>query len=59
MNITQWLQGKKTYGLTAIGLALVAAVKFHWIAIDPQTFQQLVDAVILAAIAALRSGVSK
>lgn len=50
-------QNRKTYGLVALGLGVIAAVSFGWIVIDPQVYQQVINAVTLAAIAALRAGI--
>lgn len=53
------LEGKKTYGLCAIGLALIAAFNLHWISIPQDQLNELTSLITLAAIAALRAGVSK
>lgn len=58
MNL-DFLKGKKTYGLCALGLGLVAAVNLGWISLDPKVFDELKSALVFAAIAALRSGVVK
>ena len=54
-KIIAMLEGKKTYGLCAIGIFILAAVSLHWITIDPQQLSDLKGAITLAAIAALRS----
>jgi len=59
MEIIDKLKGSKTYGLCAVGLLLFAAVKLSWIELDPKLFNDLQGAITLAAIAALRAGVSK
>lgn len=56
-EIEKFLAGKKTYGLVALGLLIVAAVRLDWIVLDPQLYQDLTTSVTLAAIAAMRAGV--
>ena len=55
----KWLEGKKTYLLVALGLGIYTAQQLGWITIDKATAQELMNAVTLAAIAALRAGVVK
>lgn len=49
------LEGKKTYGLCALGIFIFAAAQLHWIQLDPKMLQELQGTITLAAIAALRS----
>lgn len=51
------LKNRKTYGLVALGLGFIGAVVLGWVTIDPQVYQQTVNAITLAAIAALRAGI--
>jgi len=55
--MAKWLEGKKTYALVAMGLGIYAAQQLGWITIDKAMAQELMTAVTLAAIAALRAGV--
>ncbi len=59
MDILKALEGKKTYGLCAIGLAIIAAYNLHWIVIPEDQLKEISNIIILAAIAALRAGVAK
>jgi len=56
-NLWKSLSGVKTYGLCALGLALVGAIGSGWIQIDPKFYEELKTSIIFAAIAALRAGV--
>lgn len=49
------LEGSKTYGLVALGLAVIAAVNLHWLEVDPKIYTDLKSGLILAALAALRA----
>ena len=55
--MAKWLEGKKTYVLVALGLGIYVAQQFGWVTIDKANAQELMNAVTLAAIAALRAGV--
>lgn len=55
-RIEEWLKGKKTYGLVAMGLLLWAGAHLGWFAIDPSTLKDLENVVTLTAIATLRAG---
>lgn len=56
-KLREMVAGKKTYGQVAVGLGLIAAVWLGWIEIPADQFENLKDAIILGAIAALRAGV--
>lgn len=58
-SLIKYLENKKTFGVCAIGLVLIAAASLHWIDIDPKTFDELKSALLFAAIAALRASVQK
>lgn len=53
------LKGRRTYMLCALGLALVGAVSFGWIQLEPKVYEKLLATLVFAAIAALRAGVQK
>lgn len=53
-KLFQLLEGKKTLGVCALGIGIIAAVHLHWLQIDPQQLSDLKSGIILAAIAALR-----
>lgn len=52
-------KGSRTYGLCALGLAIVGAVSAGWIQLDPKLYDELKTAIVFAAIAALRAGVQR
>ena len=54
-DIIKALSGKKTYALCSVGLGLIALVILDFIKIPQEQLSQLIDAVTLAAIAALRA----
>lgn len=55
-DIIKALSGKKTYALCSIGFGLIALVILDYVKIPQEQLSQLIDAVTLAAIAALRAG---
>jgi hypothetical protein len=54
-QIETWLSGKKTFLQVALGFALIGAVRLGLVYVDPQLQQDLINALILGAIAALRA----
>lgn len=59
MDVFSVLKDGKTYGLCALGLALIGAVALGWIYLDPKLLEELKSALVFGAIAALRAGVAK
>ena len=51
------LKNRKTYGFVAIGLAIIGAVALGWAQIDPVLKQDIINAITLGAIAALRASI--
>jgi len=56
-EIMETLKGKKTYGLCAIGLAIVGAVSLGWISLEPKLYDEMKAVLVFGAIAALRAGI--
>ena len=56
-KVENYLSGKKTYGLVAVGLVLLASSHLGWIQLPQQQLNDLNTALTLSAIAALRAGV--
>lgn len=54
-EIEKFLSGKKTYLQVACGFAVIGFVHLGLLELDPQLKQDLVNALMLGAIAALRS----
>lgn len=52
------MRGKKTFGLVAVGLFLLAAGFLGWVEIPADQVRSLLDAIILGSIATLRAGVN-
>jgi len=55
-DIIKALSGKKTYTLCSIGLGLIALVILDYVKIPQDQMGQMIDAITLASIAALRAG---
>jgi hypothetical protein len=56
-EIEKFLAGKKTYLQVAVGFAVIAAIRLGLLEVDAQLQQDLMNAIILGSIAALRAGV--
>lgn len=54
-SVMKYLEGKKTYGLCALGLAIYGAHQIGWIVLDAKLVSDLMTAITLASIAALRA----
>lgn len=61
MNLLEQLKElsrkRKTYAFVSIGLGVIGAVMLGWVTIDPKLYQDIINAITLAAIAALRAGI--
>lgn len=54
-KVNAYLSGKKTYLQVGVGLLIIAAIRLGLVNVDPQLQQDLMNAIILGAIAALRA----